>query len=109
MNEDANLGLNSGRWRTFGYVLLFWAGYALLIGVGASGSLTGMLPKHWQQILLPQQLVVFGTVTSVGAFALTVWLVRREKIGLKNVGAAFCSRSPLKFAIGFLIGLTLVA
>lgn len=67
-----------------------------------------MLPKRWQQILLPWQLVVFGTVTSLGAFALTVLLVRREKIGLKNVGAALCPRSPLKFAVGLLIGLTLV-
>lgn len=91
------------------YVLLFWVGYALLVGVEASGALTGMLPQHWQQILFPCQLIVFGTLTSLGALALTRLSVRCEKIGLADVGADLHRRSPLKFTLGFLIGLTLVA
>src|SRR6185437_9451177 len=97
------------RWRTFSYVFLFWVGYALLVGVEASGALTGMLPQHWQRILSCCQLLVFGTLTALGALALTGLLVRCEKIGLADVGAAIHRRSPFKFALGFLIGLTLFA
>ena len=84
-------------------------GYALLIGVQASGALTGMLPQHWQQVLSRCQLLVFGTLTSIGALALTCLLVRCEEIGLADVGADLHRRSPLQFVLGFLIGLTLFA
>ena len=108
MNGSVNPGEPSARWRTFGYVLLFWSGYALLL-IG-SGMLWGMLPWHWQQILLPPwQLMVFGPVMSLEAMILTVLLVRREKISLEDVGVAFRQRSPVGFMVGFLIGLVLVA
>jgi len=68
-----------------------------------------MLPQHWQQVLSRCQLLVFGTLTAFGALVLTGLLVRREKIGLADVGAALHRRSPLKFALGCLIGLALVA
>ena len=107
MNETANTTETSGRWQTFGCVLVFWAGYALLL-IG-SGMLSGMLPKHLQQVLHSWQLIVFGPVTSLGALALTVLLVRIEKISLEDVGVAIQRRSPVRFIIGFLIGLSLVA
>lgn len=68
-----------------------------------------MLPQHWQQVMSRCQLLVFGTLTAFGALAITGLLVRCEKIGLADVGAAICRRSPLKFALGFLIGLILIA
>lgn len=108
MNKSLNPGEPSSRWRTFGYVLLFWSGYALLL-LG-SGMLWGMMPRHWQQILLPPwQLMVFGPVISLGAMILTVLLVRRDKIGLVDVGVALRQRSPVRFMVGFLLGLVLVA
>jgi len=109
VNNGVNPRQKLMRWRTFSYVFLFWVGYALLVGVEARGALTGMLPQHWQQILSRCQLLVFGTLTALGALALTALLVRCEKIGLADVGAAIHCRSPLKFALGFLIGLTLFA
>src|SRR4051794_37503331 len=108
MSESTNPGEPSGRWRISGYVLLFWAGYALLL-VGA-GSLSGMVPQHWQQVLLPHwQLILFGPLISLGAIILTVLFVRREKINLEDVGVAPRHRSPVRFIIGFLVGLILVA
>jgi uncharacterized protein len=108
MKESTNLGETSGRWQIFGYVILFWAGYALLL-VG-SGLLSGMVPQAWQQILLPHwQLLVFGPVISLGAIILTVLLVRRENISLEEVGGALRHRSPVMFIVGFLFGLILVA
>ncbi|CAN5158819.1 hypothetical protein BH23VER1_BH23VER1_03260 [soil metagenome] len=108
MNESTQLGDTSGRWQIFGYVLLFWLGYALLLVV--SGALSGMVPQHWQKILLPSwQLIVFGPIMSLGAFILTVLLLRRESLSLEDVGVALRSRSPVRFVIGFLLGLILVA
>ena len=99
----------SSHWRMVNHVLLFWAGYALLVGVEASGALTGMLPQYWQQILFPSQLMVFGLLTSLGALALTNQFVRWERISLADVGAALRRHSLFKFMCGFLIGLILVA
>jgi membrane protease YdiL (CAAX protease family) len=109
VNKAANLRHKPGHWRTLCFVFLFWMIYALLIGVEASGALTGMLPEHWQHILSRCQLLVFGMLTALSALALTRLFVRYEKIGLADVGAALHPRSPLRFALGFLIGLTLVA
>lgn len=100
MNETANPEQPSNRVRTLGHVLLFWIGYALLL-VG-SGPLSAGFPRSWRQ-------VVFATIVSLGVFAMTVLLVRREKMALKDVGAALSRRSPPRFVIGFLIGLALVA
>lgn len=93
--------------RTFGWVLAFWASYAVLL-IG-SGMLSGMLPESARKLARSSQLSVFGVVTSLGAFALTVLLARREKISLDELGVALRRGSPLRFIIGFLIGLALVA
>lgn len=96
----ANLGPASGRGRTLGYVFLFWLGYALLLA--GSGPVSAALPSSWRQVM-------FGTVVSLGVFAMTVLLLWREKLALKDVGADLNRRSPTKFVIGFRIGLALVA
>jgi membrane protease YdiL (CAAX protease family) len=53
--------------------------------------------------------VFIGTGASLGAFGLTVLFVRWEGLRLDEVGASPDRRSLLRFAIGFLIGLILVA
>lgn len=88
-------------------VLAFWAGYAVLL-IG-SGMLSGMLPETAHQFVRSSQVGVFGVVTSLGAFALTILLARREKISLDELGVALRRGSPLRFIIGFLIGLALFA
>ncbi len=107
MNKSVNPEERLGRWRTFGYVLLFFAGYALLVGVEASGTLTAILPQRWQQILSSGELLFFGTLTSLGAMGLTLLAARWENIGLEDVGVNFDRRSLSKFALGFLTGLAL--
>lgn len=78
--------------------------------LAGSGALSGMVPRNWQKVLLPTwQLMVFGPVMTVGAIALTVLLVRRDKISLEDVGVGLRPSSPMKFGIGFLVGLLLVA
>lgn len=52
---------------------------------------------------------LLGALTSVGTFLLTFAFVRWERLRLDDVGATFDRRSPMRFAIGFLIGTLLVA
>lgn len=107
MNETTTDPSISSRWHTLRYVLAFWSGYALLLA--ASGMVSGMLPGHLRQLLHAWQLTVYGPVISLGALALTLLLVRRERIRLEDVGVALERRSPVRFILGFLIGLSLVA
>jgi membrane protease YdiL (CAAX protease family) len=57
---------------------------------------------------LPPVLAI-GAITSAATFLLTMAFVRWEKISLRDVGAAFSSRSIPRFVVGFLIGSFLVA
>jgi membrane protease YdiL (CAAX protease family) len=90
----------TGRWRVFGRVLLFFIACAALLAIAAAierqfaGLPTGMLT---------------GAVTSVGTLLLTAVFVRWEGLRLEDVGAAITRRSPTRFAIGFILGLLLVA
>ena len=95
------------RWQTLGYVFAFWTGYFVLLVV--AGMLAGMLPKHFQELLPSWQLIAYGPVTIVGALLLTSLFVRAEKKRWQDVGIALTRRSPIKFFLGFLIGLSLVA
>jgi len=52
---------------------------------------------------------VIGIVASVGTFMLTVIFVRWEGLTLQDVGAQFGKGSPMRFVLGFLLGLVLVA
>jgi uncharacterized protein len=80
-------------------VALFMISCAIvLITVGAAMP---RLPGQWSQVAL-------GASTSLVTFAMTVLFVRWDRLDLKDVGAAIASRSWMRLAIGFLIGLGLV-
>lgn len=49
-----------------------------------------------------------GAVTSLATLALTAMFARWEGLRLRDVGAAIGKKSPLRFAIGFAVGLLLV-
>src|SRR5450631_1554537 len=66
-----------------------------------AGDAMPRLPGQWSQVLL-------GASTSLATFALTVLFAQWDRLDLKDVGAAIASRSWLRMAIGFLIGLGLV-
>lgn len=88
------------RWRLLGRVVLFILGCAFVLA--ATAPLTRALPGLWPDLVL-------GTVASLGAFGLTVLFVRWERLHLEDVGAAPAWRSLPRFALGFLVGLFLVA
>jgi membrane protease YdiL (CAAX protease family) len=88
------------RWRVLGSVVAFILACAAVLAVTA--PLAPRRPGLWQQALI-------GTLASLGAFALTVLFARRDQLRLDDVGAAPGSRSLLRFAVGFGIGLFLFA
>jgi len=90
----------SRQWRLLRRVLLFVLGCAFVLA--ATAPLTRKLPGPWSDLVL-------GTVAGLAAFGLTVLFVRGERLRLEDVGAAPTWRSLPRFAIGFLIGLFLVA
>ena len=83
-----------------GRVFLFFIACAVL--------LAWIAPIELQLPGLPPGLVI-GLVTSVGTLILTFLFVRWDGIALRDVGAAIGRKSPLRFAIGFFLGLLLVA
>jgi membrane protease YdiL (CAAX protease family) len=88
------------RWRSLGRVLLFFIACATLL------ILASILERQFAG--LPAGLLT-GAVTSVGTLLLTAVFVRWEGLRLEDVGAAITWRSPSRFAIGFILGLLLVA
>ena len=88
------------RCKVLGRVGLFFLGCAAMLAV--ISPLIPRLPGAWP-------LVILGTVTSLGAFALTVLFVLWEVLRLEDVGAAPGRRSVRRFPFGFLVGLLLVA
>jgi membrane protease YdiL (CAAX protease family) len=90
----------SRRWLSFGRVALFFILCAILLASIAP------LDRRFSQ--LPPGLLT-GAITSVGTLLLTIAFVRWDGLRLDDVGAAFDRRSPLRFVIGFLIGMLLVA
>jgi membrane protease YdiL (CAAX protease family) len=88
------------RWVAFGRVALFFFLCAILLASIAP------LDRRFPQ--LPPGLLM-GAITSGGTFLLTIAFVRWEGLRLEDVGAAFDRRSPMRFVIGFLIGILLVA
>jgi uncharacterized protein len=83
-----------------GRVLLFLLCCAIVLA--ATAPFASRLPAATQGI-------VIGTVASLGAFALTVLFLRWDGLRLNDIGAAFNGRSPLRLAIGFGLGLLIVA
>ena len=90
----------SARWKTLGRVWLFMLGCA--IGLAAANPFTPHLTDQWST-------VVVGAETTAAAFALTLIFLRWDGIHLADVGAAPRMGSLARLAVGFLIGLLLVA
>jgi membrane protease YdiL (CAAX protease family) len=88
------------RWREVGRVLLFFVACAVL--------LASIAPIERQYPRLPPGLLI-GSVASLGTFLLTIVFVRWEGLGLEEIGAAVSKSSPLRFVMGFFVGLLLVA
>jgi membrane protease YdiL (CAAX protease family) len=84
----------------FGRVALFFILCAIL--------LASIAPVDRRFSQLPPGLLI-GAITSVGTFLLTIAFVRWDGLRLQDVGAAFDRRSPMRFAIGFVLGVLLVA
>lgn len=87
-------------WQTLGRVLLFLCCCAFVL------VLASALP--FPRAGLAQTLAI-GATTSVGSFALTVLFVRWDGLRIRDVGAMPNGGSPGRLAIGFMIGLSLVA
>jgi len=88
------------RWRAFGRVLLFFIGMAVV--------LISVVPLAPRDPALMHHLSI-GAMASLGAFLLTLCFVRWEGLRLGDVGARPDRGSPLRLALGILIGLSLVA
>lgn len=87
------------RFRAFGRSTLFLICCAGMLAVAA--PLVLRAPAPWSNFVL-------GSTTSFGVLALSVLFVKWDGIRLEDIGIAPCSRSPLRFALGFLVGLLLV-
>ena len=87
-------------WQTLVRVLLFCLLCAIILAVVS--PLAARLPAQWSQLAL-------GSVATLATFILTLLFIRWEGFRLPDIGAMPGSQSPPRFALGFLIGLTLVA
>lgn len=88
------------RWRVSGHVLVF-----LILCPVLLASTAGI--QH-QFAGVPAGLFI-GAITSGVTFVLTAAFVRWDRLRLEDVGAAIGKRSPLRFTVGFIMGLLLVA
>ena len=88
------------QWRVLGRVLLFMIACAVLLAT--STPIAQAFPE-----LRPE--LVIGIVASIGTFVLTVIFVRWAGLTLESVGAEVGRGSPIRFVLGFLLGLLLVA
>jgi membrane protease YdiL (CAAX protease family) len=88
------------RWRALGRVLLFFILCAVLLAwtAGVQRRFPGLPPG-----------LFIGAITSLGTLVLTGLFLRWEGLRLEDVGATITRRSPYRFAIGFILGLLLVA
>jgi uncharacterized protein len=87
-------------WRTLGRVLLFFVGCAAVLA-----AIAPLAPRDSG----PTPGLFIGTVASLGAFLLTLLFVRWEGLRLADVGASADRKSLPRLALGFLIGLLIVA
>lgn len=90
----------TGPWRSLGRALLFLIGCAVALALTA--SLPPARPGQAQELFI-------GSVGSVWAFVLTVLFVRWDGLRLSDVGAMPSRKSLSRFAVGFMLGLLLVA
>jgi membrane protease YdiL (CAAX protease family) len=89
-----------GRWRSLGRILLFLCCSAFVL------VLTSALPFARTGVA---QTLVIGAITSTGSLALTALFIRWDGLRLRDVGAMPNRGSLGRLAIGFMIGLSLVA
>jgi membrane protease YdiL (CAAX protease family) len=90
----------ASQWRTLGRVVFFLLGCTFVLAVAASLPLARPGPG---------QALAIGFVASLGSLALTVLFVRWDGLRLRDVGAMPIGKSPGHFAVGFMLGLSLVA
>jgi uncharacterized protein len=88
------------RWRVLGRVVLFFLACATVLAMTV--PLTSKIPGLWPNFVL-------GAIASLGALTLTALFVRWDGLRMGDVGAAPVRGSLPRFALGFLIGLLLVA
>lgn len=93
-------GASDGRARALGWVAAFWAGYAMLLVFG--GQLASFAPPTGR-------LLASGVVISAGALALTLALLKREGRPAAAAGVMLARGSGGRLAVGFGLGLGLVA
>jgi membrane protease YdiL (CAAX protease family) len=90
----------TSRWLALGRAVLFMVGCAVLLAIAS--PIGAKFSGKWQEI-------VTGTLGSLGAFGLTILFVRWERLSRSDVGAAINTRSALRLAAGFALGVSLVA
>ncbi len=81
-------------------VSLFIVGYFLILF--AASVPKGMVPRPYADL-------VWGTLSSVGILALTLWMLRREGRVRADIGLAEDANSVLRLAAGLLLGLLVYA
>lgn len=82
-----------------GRVGLFMFGCAVILA--AVAPIFVMLTGKWQEFCV-------GLTGALGAFLLTVVALRWEKLRMEDVGAAVNRSSPVRFVMGFILGLFVV-
>jgi membrane protease YdiL (CAAX protease family) len=87
-------------WRSLGRVLLFLVACAIVLAITASTP-----PARSG----PAQDLFIGSVASLGAFVLTVLIVRWDGLRLNDVGAMPGRKSLHRLTFGFLLGSVLIA
>jgi membrane protease YdiL (CAAX protease family) len=93
-------GGRRSRWTTFSRVVLLMVGCAIILM--AANPFTPHLAEQW-----PTAIV--GTVTGFATLGLSLLFLRWDGLRLADVGAAPRRRSLVRMALGFLVGLLLVA
>lgn len=88
------------QWRSVGRVLLFLAACTLVLVMTASLAFVRSSP--WQELMI-------GSIAGLGSLVLTALFVRWDGLRLGDVGARPNANSPGRLAIGFALGLLLVA
>jgi membrane protease YdiL (CAAX protease family) len=81
-------------------VLLFWAGYVVILAVAEPAW--AALPRGWRGL-------AWGSASAVGVLALSLLLLRLERRSPASVGLGLRATTPLRFLAGVLLGLTLFA
>jgi membrane protease YdiL (CAAX protease family) len=99
-DHESSDGGSRLRWLALVRVLFFVCSCAVVLAATARAAAN--FRQGWREFAI-------GTFASVGAFVLTMFFVRWDKLHLEDVGASFARRSLARLALGFLGGLLLVS